>query len=73
MVKHFKIQLLFSLYNFLNRNYIVKTLNQDVQKVNELSIDIQSIDGNGYGRETRLLRLSSATNFDKNACMPSCV
>lgn len=57
MVKRFKIQLLFSLYKFVNRNYIVKTLNQDVQKVNELSISIQSIQsisGNGYGRETRL-------------------
>lgn len=28
-----------------------KTLNQDVQKCNELSIIIQSIDGNKYGRE----------------------
>lgn len=45
MVKRFKIQLLFSLNKFVNRNYIVKTLNQDVQKVIELSISIQSIDG----------------------------
>lgn len=40
-----------------------KTLNQDVKKCNELIISIQSIDGNKYGRETRLSRLSSATNL----------
>lgn len=56
MVKRFKIQLLFYLYKFVNRNYIVKTLNHDVQKVKELSIlSIQSSDRNGYGGETRLI------------------